>query len=58
MVRYPIFERIGKMLHDQFEDVAREPLPERWTDLINYLNDKERRQGKAAPSVRPGPSKH
>jgi hypothetical protein len=24
--RYPIFERIGKMLHDQLEDIAREPL--------------------------------
>jgi hypothetical protein len=42
--RYPIFERIGKMLHDQLDDIAREPLPERWTDLINYLNDQEREQ--------------
>jgi hypothetical protein len=42
--RSAIFDRIGKMLHEQFEDVAREPLPERWVDLINYLNDKERAQ--------------
>jgi hypothetical protein len=43
-VRSAIFDRIGKMLHEQFEDIAREPLPERWIDLINYLNDKERAQ--------------
>jgi hypothetical protein len=42
--RSAIFDRIGKMLHEQFDDVAREPLPERWVDLINYLNDKERAQ--------------
>jgi hypothetical protein len=42
--RSAIFDRIGKMLHEQFEDIAREPLPERWIDLINYLNDKERAQ--------------
>ena len=56
--RYPIFERIGKVLHDQFEDVAREPLPERWIDLINYLNDKERAQREAARPAPRGPSKH
>jgi hypothetical protein len=39
------------MLHDQLDDIAREPLPESWTDLINYLNDQER--GKAT-SAAPG----
>jgi hypothetical protein len=33
-VRPVIFERIGKSLHERFDDVVREPLPERWTDLI------------------------
>ncbi len=51
--RYPIFERIGKMLHDQLEDIAREPLPDRWTDLINFLNDQERRQGTHVAESRP-----
>lgn len=46
--RYPIFERIGKMLHDQLDDIAREPLPDRWTDLINYLGDQERQQCQSA----------
>jgi hypothetical protein len=46
--RYPIFERLGKALHDQLDDIAREPLPERWTDLIKYLGDKERRDAEGA----------
>src|SRR5262245_2809641 len=51
LARYPIFERIGKMLHDQLDDIAHEPLPESWTDMINYLNNQERGQ---AQSVAPG----
>ena len=30
--------RISKLLRQQFGDVHREPLPERWVNLINYLN--------------------
>ncbi|MET0194949.1 MAG: hypothetical protein ABW200_16440 [Hyphomicrobiaceae bacterium] len=57
--RYPIFARIGKMLHDQLEDIAREPLPDRWTDLINYLGDQERGQRTdAAESCPPKPLKN
>ena len=41
LARSAILERIGKVLHEHFDDIAREPLPERWVDLINYLNDKE-----------------
>ena len=55
--RYPIFERIGKMLHDQLGDIAREPLPERWNDLINYLNDQERTQGEDLRPALACPSK-
>ncbi|HEU4381006.1 MAG TPA: hypothetical protein VFR73_20745 [Hyphomicrobiaceae bacterium] len=47
-LRYPIFERIGKMLHDQLDDIAREPLPESWTDMINYLDNQERGQAQGA----------
>jgi hypothetical protein len=36
-----VFERLGKALHVQFDTVAKEPLPERWVDLINYLNARE-----------------
>ncbi len=41
-VQFPIIERIGKVLHDQLDDVVREPLPHRWVDLIHFLNAKER----------------
>lgn len=44
----PVFKRIGKALHDQFNEVVHEPLPDRWIDLINYLNEKERAEREAA----------
>ena len=37
---------IGKRLRGQGEDMTREPLPERWVDLINYLDEQERRRSK------------
>jgi hypothetical protein len=39
-----IFERVSKALHAQYDDIVEQPLPERWVDLINYLNEKERVQ--------------
>ncbi|MEX2127118.1 MAG: hypothetical protein WD871_02595 [Xanthobacteraceae bacterium] len=41
-----IFERINKTLHAQYADIVAEPLPERWIDLIRYLNEKERKDSK------------
>ena len=38
----PIVRRISEMLHDQFDQVVREPLPQRWVDLIKLLNEQER----------------
>jgi len=35
-------ELIAKRLRTASEDVAREPLPERWVDLIKYLDERER----------------
>ena len=40
----PVFRRISEMLHDQFNEVVREPLPHRWIELIKVLNEKERQQ--------------
>jgi len=37
-----VFRRIGMLMRLSYEEVAQEPLPERWVDLINYLNAKER----------------
>jgi len=46
--------RIGKVLRAEFEAVEKEPLPERWVDLIKHLNQSEQRQAKdlkrSAPS--------
>ena len=35
-------ELIAKRLRTTSEDVAREPLPKRWVDLIKYLDEQER----------------
>ena len=43
-----ILARLGKALHAQYDQVANQPLPERWVDLIRYLDEKERRQASAA----------
>jgi hypothetical protein len=37
----PVLRRIGKLLREHFDGVAREPIPQRWVDLINYLNQRE-----------------
>jgi hypothetical protein len=36
-----IVERIGRALHLTFDEFVREPLPERWIDLICRLNAEE-----------------
>ena len=36
-------ELIARRLRADSDDVAREPLPERWVDLIKYLDEQERR---------------
>ena len=44
-----INKRIGWMMRDAYAESCREPLPERWVDLIKYLNDKERGELPTAP---------
>ena len=36
-----IAEHVGKPLREQCDEITHEPLPERWVDLINYLNARE-----------------
>ena len=43
----PVFQRLSNALHLQFDTVAKEPLPERWVDLINYLNEREQARQRA-----------
>jgi hypothetical protein len=33
---------IGRLLRLQYQEIADQPLPRRWVELINYLNEKER----------------
>ena len=35
---------IAKGLRAQDADIAREPLPERWIDLIKYLDEQDRKR--------------
>ena len=42
-----VFERLSNALHMQFDAIAKEPLPERWVDLINYLNEREQARQRA-----------
>ena len=39
--------RIGKTLRTDNDDFAHEQLPERWVDLIRYLDERERQQSAA-----------
>jgi hypothetical protein len=39
--------RIGKTLH-LFASVPNDPVPERWVDLINRLNEEERQKDDAS----------
>jgi hypothetical protein len=41
---HEFMRRIGTVLRTTTDDVAHEPLPERWVDLIRYLAEKERRE--------------
>ena len=45
-------DMIAKGLRGEAEDFAREPLPERWVDLIRYLDEKEKRGAKSALAER------
>jgi len=40
----PVFQHVGRMLQNRLAPITKEPLPERWVELIHYLNEKERRE--------------
>jgi hypothetical protein len=37
--------RIGKAMQARHDPFTSEPLPERWVDLIHYLDENERQEG-------------
>ena len=43
---HEFMRRIGTVLRTTNEDVTHEPLPDRWVDLIHYLDEKERRESR------------
>jgi hypothetical protein len=42
-----IVEFLRTALHARYDAILNEPLPERWVDLVDHLNDQEREPGKA-----------
>ena len=46
------FGLIAKRLRTENEDVAHEPLPERWVELIQHLNELERARERVQQSER------
>ena len=44
---------LRKALHAYFDGIMKEPLPERWVDLINRLNEEERRSRHEPPNREP-----
>jgi len=46
-------KHISKALHAQHDETVREPLPQRWVDLINYLNERERMPRKSSTEEGP-----
>jgi hypothetical protein len=51
-------ERIGHALHAQLHDVVREPLPDRWADLIHYLDEKRQAERLSQAQPMPGPDRN
>jgi hypothetical protein len=47
MQAHEFMRRIGTMLRTTNDDFTHAPLPERWVDLIHYLDAKERRESRA-----------
>ena len=48
-----ILQQLSKALHVPFEASTREPLPQRWVELIHYLNEQERISEKERRDNRP-----
>jgi hypothetical protein len=42
---------VGKKLRAELEDPKDQPLPERWIDLIRYLDEQERQQVNDSPAA-------
>jgi hypothetical protein len=48
-----VLKPVGEALHIYFDNVVNEPLPKRWIDLINWLNEQEREQAEQCGAAPP-----
>jgi hypothetical protein len=53
LVHDTILQRLGKALHVHIGDITRETLPQRWVDLILYLDEQERTRSERSPETGP-----
>jgi hypothetical protein len=42
-----ILQRLAKALHAHVDDITHEPLPRRWVELINFLDEQEQKLAEA-----------
>ena len=49
-----ILRRLGKTFHLYADDIAHEPLPRRWIELIRYLDEQERKSSEQSQSAGSG----
>jgi hypothetical protein len=52
-----ILERLGKTFRGHNEDITHAPLPQRWVDLILYLDEQERKRSGAREQPEAEPQK-
>jgi hypothetical protein len=52
------YSLIGKKLRDESKSVTEEPLPRRWIELIQHLDEQERQRERASAPVLPPERKH
>ena len=48
-----ILGRLGKALHTHWDEIAHEPLPRRWVDLILFLEEQDRKRSASQPEAEP-----
>jgi hypothetical protein len=56
--RWPVLERICHTLHAQLDDVVRQPLPDRWVDLMYRLDEKRQAERLSQAHPTSGPDRN
>jgi hypothetical protein len=53
----PFASRLKSALHEYFDSIAKEPLPDKWVELIDKLQERERKEAEARGRERGGRSR-